>query len=199
MIISTGMATLGEVEAAVDTIRGAGNEKIIILQCTTNYPSLVQDSNIRAMITMQNALEVLTGYSDHTENNYSIFAAVALGACVIEKHFTLDKNSRGPDHSCSLNQEEFTQMVYGVREIEKSLGRPVKTPTENEKKNMLGMRRSIVTKRQIPAGAYITRDSLEFKRPATGLEPRLLYHVVGKIARRDIQADTPLSMGDINW
>ena len=199
MIVSTGMATLGEVEEAIRTIRAAGNDQIVLLQCTTNYPSVVQDANIRAMVTMGNALDVLVGYSDHTQNNYSVYAAVALGACVIEKHFTLDRNLPGPDHSCSLDREEFSQMVNGVRDVERALGSAVKSPTISESKNIIGMRRSIVANRLIPAGTAISQEAVGFKRPATGMEPRFLNQLLGKKARRDISADRPIVFDDINW
>jgi N,N'-diacetyllegionaminate synthase len=199
MVVSTGMATLGEVEEAVKTIRATGNDQIVLLQCTTNYPSIVEDANIRAMVTMGNALDVLVGYSDHTQNNYSVFAAVALGACIIEKHFTLDRNLPGPDHSCSLNRDEFTEMVNGVRDVERALGSAVKAPTIAESKNTVGMRRSIVANRLIPAGTVISQEAVGFKRPATGIEPRFLNKIVGKSARRDIYADMPIFFSDIDW
>lgn len=199
MIVSTGMATLGEVEAALSTIRQTGNEQIIILQCTTNYPSDVGDANVRAMVSMRDAFDVLTGYSDHTQNNQSVYAAIALGACVVEKHFTLDTALPGPDHSCSLTPSQFAQMIQGIRDVELALGSAVKKPTAAELANAKGMRRSIVAKQRISEGAIIAREMLEFRRPASGIEPKLLDQIVGKCARRDIQPDTPLTFGDIDW
>jgi len=199
MIVSTGMATLGEVDAALTTIRGTGNDRIVLLQCTTNYPSAIEDANVRAMVSMRDCFNVLTGYSDHTQNNYSVYAATALGACLIEKHFTLDTRLPGPDHSCSLIPAQFADMVVGIRDVERALGSGVKRPTAAELANASGMRRSIVAKQYIAAGSTITGEMLDFKRPASGIEPKMLGHVVGKTARRDIQPDTPLTFGDIDW
>jgi N,N'-diacetyllegionaminate synthase len=199
MIVSTGMATLGEVDAALTTIRGAGNDKIVLLQCTTNYPSAIEDANVRAMVSMRDSFDVLTGYSDHTQNDYSVYAATALGACLIEKHFTLDPQLTGPDHSCSLTPSQFANMVKGIRDVERALGSPVKRPTVAELANAKGMRRSIVATQRIPAGSTIVSDMLDFKRPASGIEPKMLDRVVGKTARRDIQADAPLTFNDIDW
>lgn len=199
MIISTGMATLGEVDAAISAVRGAGNDQIVLLQCTTNYPSAIEDANVRAMVSMRDAFGVLTGYSDHTTNNFSVYTATALGACLIEKHFTLDAGLPGPDHSCSLMPAQFAEMVLGIRDIERALGSPIKRPTVAELANANGMRRSIVANRDIPMGATILREMLEFKRPATGIEPRMLGRIVGRTARREVKADTPLTFSDIEW
>lgn len=199
LIVSTGMATMEEVEAAVKTIRSTGNEDLIILQCTTNYPSRTEDANIRAMVSMQNTLHVLTGFSDHSENHYAVFAAVALGATVVEKHFTLDKKLPGPDHSSSLEPQDLEEMVTGIRAIESALGNGIKSPCEAEARNLSAVRRSIVAAGHISKGQIIQREDLIFKRPATGLDPNLLEDVIGKRAKEEISADQPLSENSIDW
>lgn len=199
IILSTGMATLGEVYNAVNVVRKAGNDQLVVLQCTTNYPSSIEDANINTMVGMRNALDVLVGYSDHVQNNYALFAAVALGAVVVEKHFTLDKNLPGPDHSSSLNPEELAIMVEGVRNIEKSLGSWVKQPTATEVQNISGMRRSIVAKTDLEEGHIITEKDITFKRPATGLPPDMLYKLIGKKLAKAVKSDTLLTLDSILW
>lgn len=199
ILLSTGMSTLGEVEAAVDAIKEQGLEDLVLLQCTTNYPSSHQDANIRAMLSMQRAFDCLVGYSDHTVTDHAVFASIALGASVIEKHFTLDKELPGPDHSSSLNPREFKAMVEGVRLTERVLGSFVKRPSAAEKANIQGMRRSLVAIVEIPAGEIIQREHIAFKRPATGLSPNLLDQVVGRKAKLTICADTPITMNAIDW
>lgn len=189
MILSTGMATLAEVYDAVQVLLSVNFDQIIILQCTTNYPSKLEDSNIRAMTSMGKALDVLMGYSDHVPNNYACYAAVAHGATVIEKHFTLDKKMDGPDHSSSLNPEEFCELVKGVRAIELSLGSAVKSPSAAEIANTEGMRRSIVLVNSRKHGDVIRKEDIEFKRPATGIPPKYLNRVLGKKLTRDVSKD----------
>ena len=188
MIISTGMATLAEVDEAVRAVRETGNEQFVLLQCTTNYPSRAEDANLRTIQTMANAFEVLVGYSDHTQTDTACIASVALGACVIEKHFTLDKSLPGPDQSTSADPDEFHRLVLKIRETEKVLGSSIKKPTEVEQENMVGMRRSIVAKATISPGQIITPEMLTFKRPATGLRPTLADEIVGQIALYTIPA-----------
>lgn len=199
IIISTGMADLAEVYEGVQTIREAGNDQIVLLQCTTNYPSRLEDANILAMNAMQDALNIQIGYSDHVENNYACYAAVARGACLIEKHFTLDRNMDGPDHSSSLDVVGFTELVDGIRSIEKSLGSPIKTPTAAEIANTKGMRRSLVLNENQAGGTVITRDMVGFKRPATGIAPKHLGKVVGKPLSKNVSADIPLTEDMIEW
>tara|TARA_B100001059_G_scaffold60130_1_gene55729 strand:+ start:14246 stop:15250 length:1005 start_codon:yes stop_codon:yes gene_type:complete len=198
IILSTGMAKLNEVVEAVDIIK---NQKIntFVLQCNTNYPSNISDANLRAMITMRDALKIPVGYSDHVSNNYASFAAVALGAVIIEKHFTLNKNNSGPDHSSSCDPQEFKNLVYGIRNIELSLGDGIKKPSVSEMKNAPSMKRSIVLKRKIKKGEVITINDVEFKRPANGLNPNLLYKIIGKEVINDFNKDTPLNFKMIKW
>lgn len=199
MIISTGMANLSETFEAVECIRKTGNNQLIVLQCTTNYPSAIADANIKAMVGMQKALDVPIGYSDHVSNNYACYAAVALGAKVIEKHFTLDKNMPGPDHSASLNPEEFKELIDGIRNIELALGSAVKKPTAAEIANTKGMRRSIVINRPLKKGTKILAKDVDFKRPATGISPKDLDLVIGKTVNQEIKENTILQRNHINW
>ena len=199
LIISTGMATMEEVTEAVDVILATGNEQLVVLQCTTNYPSLLEDANVRAMVTMGEELNVLVGYSDHVESDHACLASVALGACVVEKHFTLDRSLPGPDHSSSLEPDGFTELVEGIRGISRSLGDGFKKPTPAEVANTRGMRRSIVALEDIPTGTVLTKDMLGFKRPADGLAPKRLKELIGKRAARDLMADEQLSEDSVEW
>jgi N,N'-diacetyllegionaminate synthase len=189
LILSTGMATMAEIDEAVRTIRATGNEQFVVLQCTTNYPSDLQDANLRVIPTLKNAFGCLTGYSDHTQTDSACIASIALGACVIEKHFTLDTAMPGPDHSSSFDPPQFAKLVSAIREVEQALGSPYKHPTPVEVRNAQGMRRSIVAKRAIQQGQTLTAEMLTFKRPASGLRPALLPEILGKTAACDIQED----------
>lgn len=193
IILSTGMASLSEVFEATQTIKSI-NSKLIVLQCTTNYPSLISEANINAMLAIKEACKVDVGYSDHVENNYACFAAAALSAKVIEKHFTLDKSLPGPDHICSLDPNEFKEMVYGIRQIESALGNGIKLPTQNEKPNIFAMRRSIVAAHDINRGEVIKQSMLTFKRPFGGIEPKQINLLVGKKLKRNISYNE-----QVNW
>jgi N,N'-diacetyllegionaminate synthase len=197
--LSTGMGTMADVFAAVQAIREEGNEKICVLQCTTNYPSRIEDANIRAMLSIRESCKVQIGYSDHVPENHACYAAVALGATVIEKHFTLDKNMEGPDHSSSLNPSEFAELVKGIRAIELSLGDGIKKPTETEMKNMFGMRRSLVVLKDMNAGEVLEEQHIGFKRPANGLSPNYLPSVIGKKLNQALKKDEPLQLNTIVW
>jgi N-acetylneuraminate synthase/N,N'-diacetyllegionaminate synthase len=193
ILLSTGMCNLAEVDRAVRVVRGVGNDQIVVLQCTTNYPSAIEDCNLRSIVTMRDALDVPVGYSDHTKGLIAATASVALGACIVERHFTLDKALLGPDHSSSSDPEEFGALVRQIREVEVALGSGVKYPSDIEQENAVGMRRSIVAKGRIRCGQAIMADMLTFKRPATGLKPELLHELVGRVATCDIKADQMLS------
>jgi N-acetylneuraminate synthase/N,N'-diacetyllegionaminate synthase len=195
VILSTGMSDMDEVREALAVINAAGNNDVILLQCVTNYPAAAEDINLRAMLSMQSAFDVNVGYSDHTLGIEIPLAAVALGACVIEKHFTLDKNFAGPDHRASLEPHEFKAMVEGIRNVEASLGDGRKVPAASEASNAAVARRSIVASRDISAGTVITPAEITFKRPGTGLPPRMADQVVGKTARVDVKAGTLLEPG----
>lgn len=199
MIISTGMANMAEVFLAVEAIRSEGNNDIVVLQCTTNYPSRIEDSNLLSMISIKNACSVVVGYSDHVINNYACYASVALGAEYLEKHFTLDKNLPGPDHSCSLNPQEFKDLVEGVRNIEKSLGSSIKRPSQIEIENSFGMRRSLVVLSDLKAGSVLTPEIIGFKRPSNGLAPNMYEQILGKSILNDMKKDEAIHMNSIKW
>lgn len=190
VILSTGMATLDETREAVATLREHGGNQIVVLQCTTNYPSLLADTNLRAMSGIAAATGAITGYSDHTEGITACLASVALGAAVVEKHFTLDRNLPGPDHRCSSEPAELAALVHGIREVEAALGDGIKRPTAAELANLMGMRRSIVATRLIKAGTTVSAADFAFKRPATGLAPKRVADLLGRKARLDLPADT---------
>lgn len=191
VILSTGMAGLGDIEAAIETIEQAGTprERITVMHCTTEYPTPIADVNLRAMVNMKNAFGVQVGYSDHTPGIEVPIAAVALGATVIEKHFTLDRNLPGPDHQASLEPHELKAMVDGIRNIEKALGDGIKRPSASELKNKPIARKSIVASRDIKAGELFSPENLGTKRPGTGISPMRWDEVVGRSACRDFSAD----------
>jgi N-acetylneuraminate synthase/N,N'-diacetyllegionaminate synthase len=199
MIISTGMATMADVFNAVDAIRSVGNDNIVVLQCTTNYPSSIGDANLLAMLSMKEACKVSVGYSDHVENNYACFAAVALGAEIVEKHFTLDKNMEGPDHSSSLTKPEFEELVIGIRNIELCLGSGLKVPSSIEAKNSFGMKRSLVVIKDVERGDVITEDLIGFKRPSNGLSINYLDDIIGKTFAKAMVKDEALQYNSIVW
>lgn len=199
MIISTGMANLADVFLAVEAIRQQGNEDIVVLQCTTNYPSRIEDANLLAMSSIKEACKVRVGYSDHVENNYACFASVALGAEIVEKHLTLDITMEGPDHSSSLDPRQFKELITGIRNIEKALGTGFKTPSQIETDNSFGMKRSIVVLNDMKAGTIISEDDLGFKRPNNGLSPNMLELVLGKQLAKDVKKDESLQYSSIIW
>ena len=193
MIVSTGMADMDEVRAAVDCLRGVGNPAIILLHCVSNYPADPADANLRAMLAMARAFAVPVGFSDHTQGSEVALAAVALGACVIEKHFTLDRNLPGPDHRASMEPTEFAALVQGILKIESALGDGVKRAAASERSMAKVARRSLVAEQDIPAGTTVTLSMIGIKRPGTGLSPQMRGRVVGRRARVDIPAGTLLS------
>ncbi|AQS95107.1 N-acetylneuraminate synthase [Polaribacter sp. BM10] len=199
IILSTGMATLSDVFDAVETIRNEGNDDIIVLQCTTNYPSDIKDSNILAMQTIKEACGVRVGYSDHVENNYACFASVALGAEVVEKHFTLDKNMEGPDHTCSLTPIEFKELVEGIRNIELALGSKIKKPAPIEIENSKGMKRGLVIVKEIKKGDVLTEDHVGFKRPLKGIPINMLDNLIGKQVSKHMFVDQAIDYNCIVW
>ena len=191
IILSTGMATLGEIEAALGVLELAGSSRqhITILHCTTEYPAPFEDVNLNVMPALRACLGVEVGYSDHTPGIEVAIAAVALGARVIEKHFTLDRDLPGPDHAASLEPAEFAAMVSAIRNIEIALGGSVKRRTTSEMKNIEVARKSIVASRAIRAGEVFSTDNLTTKRPGTGLSPMRLPELLGRPAPRDYVAD----------
>ena len=193
MIVSTGMATIGEVEAAVAAIDGAGACDVALLHCVSNYPAAAATANLRAMATLEHAFGVPVGYSDHTRGFAVALAAVALGAAVLEKHFTVDRALPGPDHQASLTADELSALVASIREVESALGDGRKRPAASELGTAAVARKSIVAAREIRAGATITREMITALRPGTGISPALFGNVVGRTARKDIPLGTVLA------
>ena len=194
MIISTGMANLGEIEDAITAIRSVGNENIILLHCNSLYPTPVGIVNLRAIETMETAFKVPVGFSDHTLGIHIPIAAVAMGACMIEKHFTLDRTLPGPDHSFAIEPDELKEMVRCIREVEKAKGSGIKEKSDLESEEMyVKARRSIHAKVDIPKGTKITRDMLIIKRPGYGIKPKFIDMVVGREAKKDIREDEWIS------
>ena len=189
IILSTGMSTLGNIEEALNIIYSTGNRQVQLLHCVTEYPAPYRDINLRALITMKNAFDIPVGYSDHTMGNEVAIAAVALGAEIIEKHFTLDKNMDGPDHKASLEPDEFKDMVSAIRNIEIAMGDGIKRPAECELKNMAIARKSIVAARSIKKDEKITRAKVVIKRPGHGIQPNDLMKIIGRRAKHDIEVD----------
>lgn len=191
VILSTGMASLEEVGAAISVLEQAGTarERITVLHCNTEYPSPMADVNLRAMLAIRDAFNVAVGYSDHTLGIEVPIAAVALGATVIEKHFTLDRNLPGPDHKASLEPDELKAMVRAIRNIELAMGDGVKRPTPSESKNIPIARKSIVAACAIRAGDLFSEHNLAVKRPGIGISPMRWDEMLGQLARRDFAPD----------
>ena len=191
VILSTGMADLGEIEDALDVLmaNGTKREDITVLHCNTEYPTPMEDVNLRAMVTIRNAFQVAVGYSDHTEGIEVPIAAVALGATVIEKHFTLDRTLPGPDHKASLEPAELQAMITAIRNIEKALGSGIKKPSTSEQRNIPVVRKSIVARRSIRVGEILSEENLTTKRPGTGISPMRWQEIIGKPAPRDFAPD----------
>ena len=190
MIISTGMAVMEECVDAVNAIRESGNPGLVVLHCTTNYPCPETEVNLRAMQTMAMQLDCLVGYSDHTDGILVPQLAVAAGACVIEKHYTLDRNMEGPDHKASLEPQELKEMIQRIRAVESILGHGDKIPNPSELRIMEAARKSIVAATHIAAGTIISADLLDIKRPGTGISPKKMQDLTGRRAKVAIEADT---------
>lgn len=199
VILSTGMATLDEIRSALDVLvdEGTLKENITVLHCNTDYPTKMTDVNLKAMLTIGEEFGVKIGYSDHTLGIEVPVAAVALGATVIEKHFTLDRSMDGPDHLASLEPIELKQMVDSIRNIEKALGKPEKVPTESESKNIVIARRSIHVMNDLPKGHVITEKDLIMKRPGDGITPMEMKVVLNKVLNKDVKKDHKLSIDDL--
>ncbi|SES84618.1 N-acetylneuraminate synthase [Natronincola peptidivorans] len=199
MILSTGMSTLGEVEEALTWIYEEDNTQVTLLHCTSNYPTDMKDVNLRAMETLKKAFQVDVGYSDHTLGIEVPIAAAALGAKVIEKHLTLDKEMEGPDHKASLEPHELRQMVDSIRNIESALGSGIKKVAEGEKDTRIVARKSIVARQKITRGEVIAEEMLCIKRPGNGIPPKYMGQIVGQKAIKDIEEDTLISIEDITF
>lgn len=196
IIMSTGMADLKEIEDALNILLQSGTDRtnITILHCNTEYPTPFEDVNLSAMLTIKDALNVNVGYSDHTLGIEAAIAAAALGADVIEKHFTLDKTMHGPDHKASLEPGELKAMVQAIRNIERSLGDGIKKPSSSEIKNIAVVRKSIVAKKCINKGEVFTTDNITSKRPGTGVNPMEWDNVIGKAAKGDFAEDEMIEL-----
>ncbi len=196
VILSTGMATLGEIEAAIEALENSGSrrEQMTVLHCTTEYPAPFDEVNLNAMQTIGNAFGVAVGYSDHTEGIAVPLAAVALGATVIEKHFTLDRSLPGPDHAASLEPGELAAMVRGIRRVEAALGSAQKRTTPSEARNRPVARKSIVAARAIAKGERFGDDNLTAKRPGTGISPMRWDEVLGRVAPRAFARDEQIEL-----
>ncbi len=197
VLLSTGMCTLDECSMAVDTLRNAGCNDIIALQCTTDYPSRLEDANLRAIAGLREALGVPVGYSDHTQGLTATIAAVALGACAIERHFTLDRSLPGPDHRASSDPAEMRALVREVRNVERALGSKLKGPTERELLNKKQMRRGIVAANYLPAKRALELDDLAFKRPLDGVAPDRFRDLIGRRLKRAVARDMPINWDDL--
>ncbi|QDD13366.1 N-acetylneuraminate synthase [Candidatus Methylopumilus rimovensis] len=191
IILSTGMSFLNEIKNAIEILEDAGTsrEKITVLHCTSEYPAPMQDLNLRAMQTIESSFGVNVGYSDHSEGIEVALAAVAMGAKIIEKHFTIDRNLPGPDHKASLEPLELKAMVCAIRNIELALGSNIKRPSISELKNLPFVRKSIVAAKEIKSGELFTTSNITVKRPGTGVSPMLWDIVIGKKALRDFNQD----------
>ena len=197
IILATGASTLAEVDEALEVIQKAGNNEVVLLQCITNYPSKIESANINVLKTYQKAFDIITGYSDHSPGDTVVLGAVALGAKVIEKHFTLNKKDKGPDHPHSMDIQEFDQMVKRIRLLEAALGTGQKQVVEEESETVIVQRRSLYAKRDIPAGKEIKKDDMIELRPALGILPKFKPVIVGRKAKRNIEAGEPLKWEDI--
>jgi N,N'-diacetyllegionaminate synthase len=193
LILSTGMSTLGEVEEAVHVLQAAGATQLTLLHCVTEYPAPYAEVNLRAMQTLKSAFGLPVGYSDHTPGIEIAIAAVALGAEVVEKHFTLNRSLPGPDHAASLEPSELEQMVTAIRHVEAALGTGIKAPARCELANISVARKSVVTARSLPAGHQLVAGDLDIKRPGNGLAPKLLLALIGRTLRSALAKDEIIS------
>ena len=197
MIVSSGMSYISEVEGAVRTIEGAGNNDFVLLHCVSNYPTDPADVNLRAMQTMASAFRAPAGYSDHTLGIEIPLAAVALGACVIEKHFTLDSTLTGPDHRASLEPDQLTAMVRGIRTVEAALGHGRKKPAASEANTASVARKSLVAASDLQPGTMLAEEMIAVMRPGTGLPPVMRPHIVGRTLRTPVRAGELITLDNL--
>ncbi|MBS1736252.1 MAG: N-acetylneuraminate synthase family protein [Bacteroidetes bacterium] len=192
MILATGDATMSEIDEAIRTIEATGNNQLILLQCITNYPSMIESANINVLKTYQSAFNILTGYSDHSAGDVVILGSIALGGCVVEKHFTLNKKDKGPDHPHSMDVAEMTQMIQRIRQLETAMGSTRKFVVEEEAETVTVQRRGLYAARSIKKGEVITAEDITALRPALGILPKYKNVVVGKTAKIDIDENEPI-------
>lgn len=189
VIISTGMSTMEDIGSAIQALKNHGSGNLTVLHCTTEYPTPYDEVNLMAMNTIEEKFGVSIGYSDHTKGIEVAIAAVALGATVIEKHFTLSRDMEGPDHKASLEPDELRVMIDSIRHIELALGNGIKKPTDSERKNMSVARKSIIAKKDIKVGEIFSEENITVKRPGDGISPMKWFDVIGKTATRDFKED----------
>jgi sialic acid synthase SpsE len=198
VILATGASTLAEVDEAVCVIERAGNRELAILQCITNYPSKIESANINVLNTYREAFNAVIGYSDHSPGDVVVLGAVALGAKVIEKHFTLSKKDKGPDHPHSMEPEEFARMVERTRDLERAMGTARKEVVEEESETVIVQRRGLCASKDLAKGSVLTAEDIAVLRPALGILPNLKSAIVGKRLNRDISTGTPIRWEDID-
>ncbi len=191
VVMSTGMSNISEVEEAVETFYSNGNEKVSLLHCVSNYPASLDNLNLSVINTLKNAFDIPVGFSDHTLDIIAPVTAVSLGADIIEKHFTLDRDMDGPDHELSLPPDMFSEMVDKIREIEKGIGNGVKRPMEDEE-TIKNIRRSLTTRRIIEKGEEIKEEAVKITRPENGIKPKFYSKVIGRKTKNQIQEDEPI-------
>lgn len=192
LMLATGDATLSEIDEAVRTIEATGNRNLILMQCITNYPSKIESANVNVLKTYQSAFDVLTGYSDHAPGPVVALTSVVLGGCVIEKHFTLNKKDKGPDHPHSMEPQDFRQMVDYVREVERAMGSTRKEVVAEEGETVYVQRRCLYAKRNLPKGHIMTEEDIDVLRPALGIPPKYKSVIIGKTCKENIEKGQPL-------
>jgi N-acetylneuraminate synthase/N,N'-diacetyllegionaminate synthase len=191
------MGTIGEIDDALQVFQKEGLNDVILLHCVTDYPVKIEDLNLKVIDTLKKSFQIPVGFSDHTEGILMPSIAVSLGACLIEKHYTLDKNLPGPDHTASLDPIQLNEMVRSIRDVERAIGGGLKRPTSEEEKISKLVRKSIVAKIDILKGSIIDEEMLSYKRPGTGLSPKYYLEIVGKKARKDIKLDDFILWKDV--
>ena len=196
MIISTGLATMNEIIETIEICK-QNNNQLIILHCIANYPTQPDETNLDAILTMKQKFPFPIGYSDNGDSTLVDLVAVSLGATVIEKHFTLDKNSKGPDHSFSIEPNELKKLISQIRQIKQIKGNGIKSPQESEVPNINAIRKSITAKSDLQENQILTMNDLSIKRPASGIEPKFFNQVLGKKLKKFIKQDTPISWNDL--
>ena len=197
IMLATGDATMSEIDEAVRTVEKAGNRDFVLMQCITNYPSKIDSANVNVLKTYQDAFGCLTGYSDHSPGHVVALASVVLGGCVIEKHFTLDKTDKGPDHPHSMEPDEFRFMVDSIREVERAMGSTRKEVVEEEAETVFVQRRCLYAKTNLKKGQIITADDIDVLRPALGIPPKFKETIIGKTVNKDIPARDPIFWEDL--
>lgn len=189
IVLSTGMAELEEIRTAIDMLKKYGSGEIILLQCHTDYPTAYENVNLRAMQTLHQEFDLPIGLSDHSQGIAVPIAAVAMGASIIEKHLTLDRHLSGPDHQASIEPDELTQMIRGIRQVELALGDGIKTCSDTERKNMIVARKSIIAKRDIKKGETLSEENITTRRPGNGISPMRWFDILGTKAIKDFAED----------